>query len=130
MADDEHPGISDTELPKIEEEGVLFHYIKSQQFRTIHVDGAIGAVTPKGLIHCAVFSERPPIPQVTFHKMNDEGHLSGKFRPIKTRPGYIRELDVNLILNYDTALRIREWLDRRIKELESRLDTPQVEDEA
>src|SRR3989442_6878794 len=43
---------------------VTFHYIKSSQFRVVHADGIIGGVTPRGLIHIAVFSERPAIPQV------------------------------------------------------------------
>jgi hypothetical protein len=54
---------------------VPFNYIKSSGFRVIHVDGAIGSVTPRGLIHAALFSERMPTPRVTVHPIAPDGNL-------------------------------------------------------
>ena len=45
-----------------------FEYEKSEQFRTVFADGAIGGVTPRGYVHVAFYSERSPIPKVVVHK--------------------------------------------------------------
>ena len=47
-----------------ERDALRFFYIKAYNFRVVHVDGVIGGITPKGLLHLAVFSERAAIPQV------------------------------------------------------------------
>ena len=39
---------------------VRFHYLKSQLWRVVHVDGAIGGITPRGMIHAALYSEEEP----------------------------------------------------------------------
>jgi hypothetical protein len=40
---------------------IEFYFEKSHLFRVIHVDGAIGAISPGNrLIHMAVFNERAP----------------------------------------------------------------------
>ena len=50
-------------LAEVLPEQLEFHYIKSNQFRVIHVDGGIGSITPKGFIHFALYSERLAIPR-------------------------------------------------------------------
>jgi hypothetical protein len=94
-----------------------FHYIKGQQFRVIHVDGALGGITPRGLIHCAVYSERPAIPQTTEHDISPEGRLGAQVSQ-EGRQGVVREMDVDLIMSKQTAIELRDWLDGRVKELE------------
>ena len=40
---------------------IEFHFEKSSQFPVLHVDGAIGGISPGNqLIHMSVFSERNP----------------------------------------------------------------------
>ena len=46
-----------------QEHEVAFDFIKSEYFRVIHADGALGGPTPQGLVHMAFYSERPPIPR-------------------------------------------------------------------
>lgn len=95
-----------------------FHYIKSQSFRVVHVDGALGGVTPRGLIHCAVYSERAAIPQTTEHDLSAEGRL-GDVVSQEGKEGIVRELDVDLIMTMQTAIDLRDWLNARIGELEN-----------
>jgi len=38
----------------MENERVLFHFVRSRHFRVVHADGAVGAPTPRGLIGAAV----------------------------------------------------------------------------
>lgn len=95
---------------------IQFNYVKSQYFRVVHVDGALGGPTPQGYIHCAVYSERPAIPQITEHAV--VGASLGPAEIIKGRMGFVRELDVDLMMSRATAMELRDWLTARIEELD------------
>lgn len=114
MPDDVPSGPRDADQP----ESVTFHYIKSPLFRVLHVDGVIGGVTPRGRIHCAVFSERPAIPQSTEQAISPEGQLGDLLRA-EGRQGIVREIDADLQLDKTTAVQLRDWLTDRINELEA-----------
>jgi hypothetical protein len=83
-------------------ESATFHYVKSPQFRTIHADGAIGGVTPRKYIHYAIYSERAAIPRVAEAEIVD-GAATGKSATVETRVGYVRELEVDLMLDLGAA---------------------------
>lgn len=86
-----------------------FDYIKSTQFRVIHVDGVHGGLRPSGRsIHMALFSERNAIPQQEQFKV-DAGRLGEKVKS-EGRESIIRELEVDAILDLDAARAIRDWL--------------------
>jgi hypothetical protein len=99
-------------------EPVQFHYIKSTDFRVIHVDGAIGSVTPRGLIHVALYSERLPIPRMSTHRITPDG-LLGRSDTQEIRPGVVREVEVSLMLDRSTAESLRNWLNDQISVLDS-----------
>ena len=96
---------------------VRFFYLKSPSFRVVHVDGAIGGITPRGLIHMSVYSERAAIPQSIEHELSDEGNLSGPIN-VEGKPGIVRDVDADLIMSKHTAIEMRGWLDERIADLE------------
>ena len=97
-----------------DESQVGFDYIKSTQFRVAHVDGGIGGITPSGLLHFAVFSERPAIPKHTVHLIED-GRLGAELPQLKVSRGtVVRELEVDLIMSLQVATGIRDWLDQQI----------------
>lgn len=88
------------------EETLKFHYVKSDQFRVIHADGAYGSLAPGGdLIHLAFFSERYPIPLEVLTRLEDGEEVSRV-----GREGILRELDVNTIMTVETAASIAKWL--------------------
>jgi hypothetical protein len=64
---------SEPELPQ-EDEVVVFEYIKSQLFRVIHSDGAIGGITPTGNVHVAFYSDRAAIPKVQGSQKKSRWH--------------------------------------------------------
>lgn len=99
---------------------VAFNYIKSNSFRVIHVDGAIGSITPRGLIHAALYSERMPIPRLMVHPMGSDGNL---LPPVEQeiRPGVVREVEVSLLLDRNSAESLREWLGQQLAELDRAL---------
>lgn len=90
--------------PKAEPPKTLsFEYIKSQFFRVIHADGAVGSITPTGKLHIAFYSERLAIPKMTVHEHRADGTL-GKVISEQTisKSSIIREMDVDVIFDGDT----------------------------
>src|ERR1700692_4853721 len=83
---------------------VRFHYVKSNFFRVIHVDGAIGGATPAGLIHCALYSERPALPQVTEHEVPGPELPLGPATLLEGKAGFVREIDVDFIMTRAKAV--------------------------
>ena len=99
---------------------VAFDYIKSQHFRVIRADGAIGGLTPTGGIHFALYTERHPIPRRLVHQV-DEGGL-GALLPNETvsRDAIVREMDADVFLSIDVARNLHNWLGGKIAEWEER----------
>jgi len=103
----------------ISEDGTIdFHNIKSNGFRTIHVDGAFGGVTPLGNhISMTVFSERWPVPTQITHKIDQAGTLGEELTERRaTRGGIVRELEANLVFDIETAKRLADWLLGKIQQ--------------
>lgn len=96
---------------------VRFNYIKSNFFRSVHVDGAFGGLSPNGNIHCSVFNERMPIPQTTDHTISEDGTVSSPTE-FEGKTGIVREIDVDLVLSIPVARELIDWLNLRIKEFE------------
>ena len=100
-------------------EQVRFHYLKSNAFRVIHVDGAHGGITPKGQIQMALFNERHPIPQQTVHKLAADGSL-GELVPAETvtKEGVVREVEAEAVMTLETAKSLVTWLNKKIEQLD------------
>lgn len=96
---------------------VKFDYIKSQYFRVIHADGAIGGVTPAGLIHFAPYSERGAIPRQITHLLAPDGTVGERvIEETVAREGIVREMDVDVVLSVPVAESLHKWLGEKIKE--------------
>jgi len=104
-----------SEKPKQE---IKFHYLKTNSYRSLHVDGAFGGVTPKGNIYMELFLERAPTPQSVTHEFNEDGVL-GKEISRQSETGVIREIEAGIILDLATAESIRNWLTEKIDLLKS-----------
>jgi hypothetical protein len=97
---------------------VAFDYIKSQYFRVVHADGALGGLTPQGHLHFAFYSERPPLPRRVVHPVNNAGQLGDPIlEKMVIRDALIREMDVDVIMRLDAAEQFHKWLGDRIQEL-------------
>lgn len=94
---------------------IRFHYIRGTQFRSVHVDGVIGSLTPSGGIHCATFSERQAIPQEEEIALNPDGSLGDPVAGSRrSHGGIVREMDIDLIMSLEVARSLRTWLDEKI----------------
>ena len=99
-----------------------FFYLKSNAFRVVHVDGVIGGPTPSGLLHASLFSERAPLPTMVEHAVDDLG--GGKLRlgaevSKESKDGFVREVEVGLMMSLDKAKQLRDRLDRNIEKVEA-----------
>lgn len=100
---------------------IRFHYIKSPQFSTIHADGAIGGPTPRGGLHVAFYAERMPIPTQVEHDLGSDGKLGEEKESSRiVRDGVVRELEVDVIMDLDTAQSLHAWLGNNLKMILSR----------
>jgi hypothetical protein len=95
---------------------IKFDYIKSNQFRVIHVDGAHGGVSPKGLIQMAFFSERAPIPKRETYSL-EQGKLGPRTK-VEQRDAIVREVEVETLIDLQVAKVIVQWLGEKIEQAE------------
>ena len=94
-------------------------YIKSNLFRVVHVDGAIGGTTPRLELFINFYSERFPIPRVLTYEMSPEGAPAREIiEDRESKEGIIRESEVGLILDLAVATSLLQWLGEKVTELE------------
>lgn len=103
-----------------------FHYIKSTCFRVIHVDGALGGPLPSGRgVHLGLYSERAAIPQQVTHEIDSKGHVGREIPEQRlSRDGVVRELEVDAVMDVETAEAIRDWLSKNIALLKGLSTSP------
>src|SRR4051812_31841440 len=79
-----------------------FDLIKSNWFRVIHADGAIGGVGPQANIHMALYSERRAIPTKIVHVLENSQQLGPEVRSKRQgRAGMVREVEVDVVLGLE-----------------------------
>ena len=94
---------------------VPFHYIKSNLFRVIHTDGAVGNITPSGLIFVGLYSERAAIPQIMVHDVTESGQVgSERVSERVSKSGIVREVEVGATMSVETAATLITWLQEKI----------------
>jgi hypothetical protein len=113
---DQHPSTTQNM-----EAGVDFHFRRSNYYRSIFAEGAIGGITPKGILKMNLYTERYALPTKTRHRVteDDHGYSVGpedpKFR--ESLQGFERELEVEVLMNIDTAAALYEWLGKQLETL-------------
>ncbi len=98
---------------------VSFKYIKSNGFRVVHADGAIGGTTPTLEIHMTIFSQRKPIPRKSTFEISPTGQLGPEIVSLREgESGLVRELETDIVMNLSVAKSLVVWLQRHINEIE------------
>jgi len=111
----------DTAVPK----ELDIHYIKSNCYRTFHVDGIFGGVTPGGKIHAATFVERQVLPETVRQKVGSDGKLGVEISRV-TKQGITREIEAGLVMDINMAKTFRDWFDSKIKEFEKAVESQKI----
>lgn len=108
---------------------IKYKYKFPDDYNPKYVNGVYGGITPKGEIWANFFLERTGIPITQTHEVKKE-HIEGKeimrvgkeireeIEPKDFDTQFIRFLQTGVIMNYQTAKAVHEWLDRHIKTLE------------
>lgn len=107
---------------------VAFFYDKCTDFRTIHVDGAIGGPTPRGYIHVAVYSERQAIPKRIEVKIDPEANVETEVGR-DGKNGILRELQCDLVLDLNAAQSLADWLQRNVAMVRQALSAKKGEED-
>jgi len=94
---------------------VPFHYIKSNFFRVVHCDGAVGNVTPSGLIFVGFYSERGAIPQMMVHEITETGEVGPEHQDERvSKKGIVREVEIGATMSVETATSFITWLQEKV----------------
>lgn len=95
-----------------------FDYTKSPQFRTVHIDGVHGGLSPDGgYFVLSMFSERRPIPQHEEYDVTKEMTLVRDDNATVMREcDVLREVEVCAMLDLATATALQKWLETKIAE--------------
>lgn len=98
---------------------IKFDYIKSNFFRVIRVDGIWGGITPNADIQIAFWNERPAIPKQVVYEIMPDGDV---IENIEGREAIVREVEVSMILDIDTAEMLIDWLRDQVLEIQGGID--------
>jgi hypothetical protein len=98
------------------------NYQKSEQYREVYCDGAVGSQTPPGSLWVGFYTERLPLPRIVRHEMiasPDSAEL--RIDPDKPgvvlegKVGIVRNVEFGLYLSVPTARKLHEWLGSQIE---------------
>lgn len=107
---------------------IAFDYIKSNFFRVAHVDGVIGSCTPGGFLHFAAYSERSAIPRQIVHEVSPDGKLGAEIPAMTdTRGSIVREIEVDLVMSFQVAASLRDWIDVQLQSVQNVVDNDRSE---
>jgi hypothetical protein len=89
---------------------INYDFVKGNDFRVFHVDGAFIAGAPSGLT-ISLYSERQPIPRRVVHNLNADSTPGAEIAEQRVvRDAIIRDVDVALAMNMDTAKNFHKTL--------------------
>jgi hypothetical protein len=101
---------------------VAIDYIKSPDFRIVWADGVVGSATPNGLIHFALYAERPAIPRRQVFAIEKIAPNAGKLgaeilEKQISRGSIVREMSFDVLVTAQTAENLGNWLLKQADEL-------------
>ena len=98
---------------------VTVHYLKTKNYRTYHVDGIFGGLTPSGDFYIELFVQRSVTPKVCVHEILQDGILGKEMLDKREgKKGIIREIESGLVMNIEVAKTLRKWIDGKIEQYE------------
>jgi len=100
---------------------VRFKYIFSKEYNPVYINGAYGGIGPRGELIVNFYLERSPVPNEEVRNILQNGVIGEqvKVEPLDLQETIIRYIDSGIVMNYETAKVIHEWLGSHIKQMES-----------
>jgi len=99
----------------MEKNKITIHNKISHNYRQIHVDGAFGGITSRGLVNISFFAERSPIPKSSEYEIveNQLGPLLSNSDDSKS--GMIREFEFGIYTDINVAKQLIEMLTKQVE---------------
>ena len=89
---------------------IEFKYVKSNSYRVIHCDGVIGNITPRGVLHMTLFSERQELPSTGIRRIDWKTNTLDPEELQESEGCFERELEVDVMMGVQTAKELHDWL--------------------
>ena len=106
---------------------VAIDYIKTNDFHVVWADGAIGGITPNGLLHIGLYAERQAIPRrqvYTIEKIDEQhGALGAEVIEKRiSRNSIVREMSCDLMMSAESATSLANWILKTVGQIEENQD--------
>ena len=121
MADEKKEDNTDPNLKEIS-----VKYLKSNFFRVVHANGIFGGISGRGELHFGFYSERRGLPDKGIMYFSETKGIVGQEK-FEGANETVREFEVDIVVDYPTALQIRTWLNRHISTMEKLFQEAQEE---
>ena len=105
---------------------ITFKYIFKYDYNPVYVNGAHGGVSPRGEIVANFYLERQPLPNEITHALNPDGSIGADIvavDPENLNSTIVRYVSQGVVLNYQNAKVLYNWLGDKIAELEQLVKT-------
>lgn len=102
---------------------IKIYYEKGKFFRVIHVDGALGGLTPTRNIFVSLYSQRNPLPTLIEQRFSSDGTL-GEVINREGKVGLFREMEIGLVLTAPVARELAGFLTEQAKLLDESVVAP------
>ncbi|MBU4444647.1 hypothetical protein KJ656_06140 [bacterium] len=100
-----------------EKKTIDIHYTKSPTYRTYHLDGVFGGLTPKG-IFIDIFTEQISPPSKIVHEIKEDGNIGDEIVRTNEKVGLLREFQCGIVIDINKAVSIKNWLENKINEFQ------------
>jgi hypothetical protein len=101
-----------SEQEKVSGRTIDISYRQAPNYRNVDAAGAYGGVTPTGEIFMGVYSQRVHFPESSVLELDSEGHPGEE--NFAVAKGIVREIEVGLTMDFDTAVAVHNWLAEKI----------------
>lgn len=116
MSDETQPKKTKAGSDPVVPNEIAYHYIKGNNFRVIHSNGAVGGISSRGEISMNLFSERPAIPRFSVFEIQSDGSLGGEKIELRDcRSGAVREVEISVLMSAIDAETLGKWLLQKVE---------------
>ena len=95
---------------------IEIHQIKTAGYSTYHADGAIGGMTPTGMVYLSFYLDRSAIPQKITYEVKADGSF-GDVKEVEGKRGIIREVQCGIVMNLAVAEDMLTFMEKVVKQL-------------
>lgn len=97
---------------------ITIHNKISGNYRQVHVDGAFGGITPRGLINLSFYAERTPIPKSSEFAIENNYFGTLLSNSDDSKNGVLREFEFGIYTDISVAKALIKLLSEKIEDFE------------